>query len=147
MGNGEVFAGTFGEIKKGDVVAMHIRKWNIDETANVTRYSSSRTPGVMRAKPGTTGWSGSLDYEHSADSVGGGDNPPNFQRNMVVGAVEFHVDDSGSNALTGNIVVENHSHIVDVETDAIVGGTITFVGDGVLARTGALVTDEQLSSS
>lgn len=145
MPNTNVFAGTFGKILKGAVIAAYIRKWNIDETNNVVRYSSSRDPGHMRAVPGTSGWTGSLDYELNA--TGSTPDLPQLQRGMVIDAVEFHVDDSGSNALTGDLVIENHNIITDIETDAVVGGTITFVGDGALGRTGALLTDEQLSSS
>ena len=145
MPNTETFTGTFAEIKKGAVIGAFIGNWTIEEECNVVEYQSSRTPGVGRAQPGGTKWRGSFTYELNATAVT--PNLPQFQRGMEVADMEFHADDSGSNALTGDIVVATHSHENDVAGDAITGGTITFVGDGLLVRTGAFLTDEQLSSS
>ena len=142
MANTDVMTGTYGEIKVGAAIDVaYIGNWSIQKTCNVTRYSSSRVPGKMRAKPGTTGWTGSFKFDVDAAA------DLHFKEGMYVEDCIFHADDSGSNSATGDIIIENVDLEVDVEGDAIVGGTCTFVGDGTLTEAGALAVDEQLSSS
>ena len=110
-------------------------------SAAVKKYRSSRSAAFKRAAVGGRDWSATFDFELEADG--------NFsiREGMYLGTVLFEVDDSGSNYYSGSGYVESVDLTVDIANDEIVGGSVTFEGDGEYTAAGACAVDELLSSS
>jgi hypothetical protein len=113
----------------GGAALAELGQWVINSSvATVPRVTSS-TEGGTKHTVGATLWGGTmtLHIDSNVELVEGD-----------VLSVRFHKNATGSDYMSGEIVVQSVSTSVIIETATNVNQAVTFVGNGTLSRNGQL---------
>jgi hypothetical protein len=116
-----VFSGLAGDVQFTATAEQNVRNWTVTETAGVATGAHSDSSGWTDAAAGNKSWTGSFDFYQDATTsqpIRAGD----------AGAVTL--TDGDANTYTGNVVVSEVSYSNDIEGAELVGGTVSFVGNG-----------------
>ena len=136
-----VVSGISGQLSTdGTNAAASVRNWSISyRSNNPAGHSTSAAPGMEFNVPGIKEWEGSFDYY--------GKFPPVIPGATGAGSTTF-VGHTGAKQVTGTIFPTAATINVDIESGAIIGGTVNFVSNSALvfSETATALADTSVPS-
>ena len=110
-----------------------IRNWDINIDVNVDSFASNCTNGWSDCAVGVRSATGSFEFVMTSTTT----SVPLIEGDVA--AVQFHIDDSGSNYWSGSIVINSNALATDIQTGNAVVITYNWMNSGAITRNGNLV--------
>ncbi len=125
----DAISGLGGKITAGGTEISHIKNWNLDESSSVAQYASSSTAGYTKTEGGTK--KATLRFDIYKEDGHFHFDPSTIVLNASLAFVGFVGAAGSTQVFSATAVVANIAHIVDIETNQIIGATVTCEVDGV----------------
>ena len=136
MAAGDPISGKAGTIKVGDTPAdIHqIKNWKINTKAGVSKFATNSSGGWKRSIAGSKEWT--MTWDAAVDDSNA---IPVKEGDSIV--IQGHIDGSSGQYYSGTVVIASiDGPDVDINDGKEVGYSVTAEGDGLLTRTGSMLT-------